>query len=239
MPLKEAPLWGLCFASTTFRTLLTREKEKLRLPSGFHSVLTAVAVVITRRLLIHFTYWLTFVIPYDDSFLHLVSVLSLYSGSVMCWKMYKKERTSTVTLITFTPMAKKKKKKSRLSQSFVNSCQCMLVAYHALQVQFWYQTIPFCLFLCLHFSATAYAWTRSWQRRNLSFFWWPGWESLWVDLAVVGVYLDLVTILVFFKLNDSIVPWFSLACHTSAWALNALSSSLCPLSITRVWASKF
>lgn len=84
MPLKEAPLWGLCFASTTFRTLLTREKEKLRLPSGFHSVLTAVAVVITRRLLIHFTYWLTFVIPYDDSFLHLVSVLSLYSRSVMC-----------------------------------------------------------------------------------------------------------------------------------------------------------
>lgn len=38
---------------------------------------------------------------------------------------------------------------------------------------------------------------------------------------------------------DSIIPWFSLACHTSAWALNALSSSLCPLSITRVWASKF
>lgn len=45
LPLREDPFWGICFASTTFRTLLAREKEKLKPPSGFHGVLTVVAVL--------------------------------------------------------------------------------------------------------------------------------------------------------------------------------------------------
>lgn len=53
-------------------------------------------------------------------------------------------------------------KKSWLSQNSLNSCQCMLIAFHVLQVHFWYQTVSFSLFLCLHFPATAYAWTWSW-----------------------------------------------------------------------------
>lgn len=62
-------------------------------------------------LLAHFTCGLRFIIPCINSFLHLVSVLSLYSCELWQCGMLKNvwERKSVVTFITFTPMAEKKK----------------------------------------------------------------------------------------------------------------------------------
>jgi len=52
VPHKKPPSWGICFASSTCRALLSSEQETSKPPYGSHGALAAVAVLIARSLLV-------------------------------------------------------------------------------------------------------------------------------------------------------------------------------------------